>query len=53
LKSMSKSQRIDWATKDLNTLKYNMNRSKYNENSFYNFKIMANKIFDKYNTYYG
>lgn len=44
LETMSKSKKIDWALKDLATLKYNRTKTMYNDVSLSNFKSMLSKI---------
>lgn len=44
LNSMTQTERIDWATKDMETLIHNRNRTRYNEKSLNNFKKMIEKI---------
>lgn len=46
LSSMSKFRKIDWALKDLDTLKYNRTKTMYNDLSLSNFKLMMSKIID-------
>ena len=46
LNSFSNSQKIDWALKDLTTLRDNRKRTKYNEVSLSNFKSMISRIID-------